>query len=187
MADTRETIMAVARATVQAHGYGGLSFRELAKAVGVKSASIHYHFPTKADLGAALARRYREDAEAGLEEIRERSPDPAQALRRYANVFRRALENGNRMCMCGFMAAEHDDLPEAVKAEVRAFADVNVAWLAKVLSAADRTGDPETIESRALALFAAISGAQLTARSRDDVAVFDRIVDSYRAAGLMPG
>jgi hypothetical protein len=34
------------------------------------------------------------------------------------------------------MAAESDDLPEAVMKEVHTFADVNVAWLGKVLSAA---------------------------------------------------
>jgi TetR/AcrR family transcriptional repressor of nem operon len=27
----------------------------------VKNPSIHYHFPTKGDLGAAIARRYTED------------------------------------------------------------------------------------------------------------------------------
>ena len=48
--DTRETIMEAGRKTVQAHGYNGLGFRELAKEVGIKSASIHYHFPTKGDL-----------------------------------------------------------------------------------------------------------------------------------------
>ena len=39
--DTRQTIMNAARATVQARGYNALSFRELAKEVGIKSASIH--------------------------------------------------------------------------------------------------------------------------------------------------
>ncbi len=60
--DTRETIMRAARAAVQAHGYNALSFRELAKEVGIKSASVHYHFPTKGDLAAALARRYADEA-----------------------------------------------------------------------------------------------------------------------------
>jgi TetR/AcrR family transcriptional repressor of nem operon len=182
MLDTRETIMATARATAQAHGYTGLSFRELAKAIGIKSASIHYHFPTKGDLGAALARRYCEDAAAGLAAIAAETPDPGLRLRKYAAVFRRALENGNRMCMCGFMAAEHDDLPEPVKAEVKAFTDLNTAWLAEILAAA---GDPAPAP-RALAIFAAIGGAQLAARSRGDIALYDAIVESYRATGLIP-
>jgi AcrR family transcriptional regulator len=57
--DMREAVMTAAKATVQSHGYNALSFRELAKEVGIKSASVHYHFPTKGDLGAALARHVR--------------------------------------------------------------------------------------------------------------------------------
>ncbi len=185
-ADTRETIMAVARKTVQAHGYNGLSFRELAKEVGIKSASIHYHFPTKGDLGAALARRYWQEAKAAFDGFWAETPEPGPCLRKYTDVFRLALENGNRMCLCGFMAAEFDDLPDAVKVEVQAFADVNVIWLAKVLSSMDTSGDSAMARERALAIYAAIGGAQLTARSRADISVFDRIVESYRVAGLIP-
>src|ERR1700722_10535356 len=59
--DTKDRIMAAARLTVQDRGYGGLSFRELAKDVGIKSASIHHYFPTKGKLGSALAVRYTSD------------------------------------------------------------------------------------------------------------------------------
>ena len=58
--NTKERIMEAARLTVQDLGYSGLSFRELAKDVGIKSASIHYYFPSKGELGAALASRYTE-------------------------------------------------------------------------------------------------------------------------------
>ncbi len=187
MSETREAILAAARTRAQAHGYSGLNFRDLAAEVGIKSASIHYHFPTKADLGAALARRYWEDSAAELEALRGEFPDPASALRKYPEVFRKALANDNRMCMCGFMAAEYDDLPAAVKAEVKAFADVHVAWLAKVLSSADGRADADTAKERARAIFAAIGGAQLMARSRADIALFDAIVESYRRVGLLPG
>jgi AcrR family transcriptional regulator len=69
MADTRETILRAARTRARAHGYGGLNFRDLATDVGIKSASIHYHFPTKADLGAAVAKRCWEDSGAALETL----------------------------------------------------------------------------------------------------------------------
>jgi TetR/AcrR family transcriptional regulator, transcriptional repressor for nem operon len=39
------------------------------------------------------------------------------------------------MCLCSCMSAESDDLPDTVKTEVQAFADVNVAWLTKMLAA----------------------------------------------------
>jgi TetR/AcrR family transcriptional repressor of nem operon len=184
-ASAREAILAAARRAAQAHGYGGLNFRDLAAEVGIKAASIYHHFPSKADLGAAVARRYREDSAAALEALSDAPADPLGALHQYPDTFRRALENGNRICLCSFMAAEYDDLPEAVKAEVLAFADVQVAWLARVLSAAGVAGSGAS-GARARAIYAAVVGAQLMARSRSDVALYDALIDGYRAAGLLP-
>jgi TetR/AcrR family transcriptional regulator, transcriptional repressor for nem operon len=89
------------------------------------------------------------------------------------------------MCLCSFMAAEFDDLPDAVKKEVQAFADVNVAWLDRLLSAAAVVGAEES-EGRARAIFAAVAGAQLMARSRSDIALYEALIASYRLAGLLP-
>jgi TetR/AcrR family transcriptional repressor of nem operon len=178
-AETREMILAAARSTVQAHGYNGLSFRDLAQAVGIRSASVHYHFPTKGDLGAALARAYTEGARADLDAVLAENRDPGVALKRYTALFRKALENGNRMCLCGILAAETDELPEQVRAEVRAFSDLNIGWLAALLGPGS--------DARARAIYAAVSGAQLVARGRADVTLFDEIVESYRSAGLIPG
>lgn len=184
--ETRQTIMAAARAMVQAHGYNALSFRELAKEVGVKSASIHYHFPTKGDLGAALARRYTDDGAEYLDGLLTASPDPATCISKYTDIFRAALLNNNRMCLCGIMAAEHDDLPAEVRTEVDRFTEVNVRWLVKVLSLAKPSVGKEAVQRKALAIFAAIEGAQLVARGRGDVAMFDQTVEAYRTAGLLP-
>ena len=181
----REAILAAARRTAQARGYNGLNFRDLAEEVGIKAASIYYHFPSKADLGAAVARRYWEDTASALDAIAAETPDPIDCLRRYPETFRKALATGNRMCLCSFMAAEYDDLPEAVKREVQVFADVNVAWLAERLSAAAML-DAQQSEQRARAIFAAVAGAQLVARSRSDIALYDSLVDDYRKAGLLP-
>jgi TetR/AcrR family transcriptional regulator, transcriptional repressor for nem operon len=183
--NSREAILEAARRTAQAHGYGGLNFRDLAAEVGIKAASIYHHFPSKADLGAAIAKRYWEDTAAGLEAMSVDFADPTRCLREYPATFRKALENGNRMCLCSFMAAEYDDLPEPVKTEVRAFTDVNVAWLGKVLTAAGVVR-AESSEARARAIFAAIAGAQLVARSRADLALYDALIESYRVAGLLP-
>jgi TetR/AcrR family transcriptional regulator, transcriptional repressor for nem operon len=96
-----------------------------------------------------------------------------------------SLESDNRLCLGSFMSAEYNDLPEPVKKEVQAFADVNVAWLSKVLSDIGVTG-PKESEERARAIFAAVAGAQLLARSRSDISLFDELIASYRLAGLLP-
>ena len=134
--NARESILEAARRTAQAHGYGGLNFREIGAEVGIKAASIYHHFPSKADLGAAVAKRYWEDTAANLEALSRANGDPRKAFQAYPGLFRRSLEEDNRMCLCSFMAAEYDDLPDTVKAEVQAFADVNVAWLTRMLAAA---------------------------------------------------
>ena len=183
--NSREAILAAARKTAQAHGYSGLNFRDLAEGVGIKSASIYYHFPSKADLGAAVARRYWEDTSAALEAMSAETPDPARCLQRYPDIFRKSLESENRMCLCSFMAAEYDDLPELVKKEVRTFSDVNVEWMSNLISKA-AVVSPEESERRARAIYAAIVGAQLVARSRSDISLYDAIIESYRVAGLLP-
>jgi TetR/AcrR family transcriptional repressor of nem operon len=183
--NSREKILAAARTIAQAHGYGGLNFRDLAEIVGIRAASIYHHFPSKADLAAAVAKRYWQDSAAALEDMLSKSSDPIECLSKYPETFRWALENNNRICLCSFMAAEYDDLPEVVKTEIQIFADVNVAWLSKVLSASKIVSTDQS-EPKAKAIFAAIAGAQLMARSRSDLLLYDSLISSYRKSGLLP-
>src|ERR1700712_639629 len=105
---SKEAVLAAAKRTAMAHGYTGLNFRDIATEVGIKAPSIYHHFPTKADLGAAVAKRYWEDIVVDLDAISDQSPDPLRALRRYPEIFRKSLSSDNRMCLCSFMAAEYD-------------------------------------------------------------------------------
>ena len=180
--EMRAQILSAAQAVVQAQGYGAMSFRDLAAAVGIKSASVHYHFPTKGDLGAALAGLYTERARADLDAVLAETSERGERLQRYANLFRKALTDGNRLCLISMLSAEIGDLPDAVRAEVEAFADLNVSWLAHVLA----PNAPDMAADQARAIYAAVAGAQLVARTRADVATFDIIIESYRKAGLIP-
>ena len=183
--NSKEAVLAAAKRVAMAHGYNGLNFRDIAAEVGIKAPSLYHHFPTKADLGAAVAKRYWEDIAVDLQSISDQSTDPLYALRRYPEIFRKSLSNDNRMCLCSFMAAEYDDLPDTVKKEVQAFADVNVAWLSKLLSAAGVVDSDES-EARARAIYSAVAGAQLFARGRSDIALFDTMISNYRTVGLLP-
>ena len=184
--DTKEKIMGVAKLMVQAHGYNALSFREIGKVVGISSASIHHHFATKGDLGAALAARYTDDGSTWLMQLLTESNDPHKCMTGYVDIFRAALLNENRMCLVGLMSAEYDDLPQEVRVEVDRFTDVNVKWLAEVLSFRKSKAAKEKTQEQALAIFAAIEGAQLVSRGRGDIATFDRAIAAYRSSGLLP-
>lgn len=183
--NSSDKILMAATKIAQAHGYSGLNLRSLAENVGMKAASLYNHFSSKADLAAAVARRYWQDADARLQDLAATVSDPLERLRQYPQTFRMSLESDNRMCLSSFMGAEYDDLPEVVMQEVHAFADVNVAWLAETIIEA-RLAEPKDAKHRAQAIFAAVAGAQLMARSRSDISLFDTTIQSYQAAGLLP-
>ena len=180
--NSSEKILAAATRIAQAHGYGGLNLRTLAEQVGIKAASLYHHFPSKAALATAVAQRYAEESAMTLEAIRKEASGPEECLLRYPQTFRRSLENENRICLCSFMTAEYDDLPVEVQKQVQAFADVNVEWLSKVLQMSGVKRKQS--EQRARAIFAAVSGAQLMARGRADIKLFDSIMEGYKDAGL---
>ena len=184
-ADTKERIMEAARLTVQDLGYSGLSFRELAKEVGIKSASIHYYFETKGALGAALAHRYTAHYTEVLEGLMAQGLDLKTCMARYTDIFADTLRNRNRMCLAGILGAERNELPDEVRTEVVKYGEMNVRWLERVL-AMQGSAMPEDIRRRALAIYAAVQGAQLIAHSRDDVTVYEEIIATYRAGGLIP-
>lgn len=131
---TRDRIMEAARLTVQDLGYSGLSFRDLAKTVGIKSASIHYYFPTKEALGKAIAGRYIDRYERYFEDLQKDTTGCTTLMRLYTDVFRDTLLNNNRLCLAGMLAAEHNNLPPEVRAEVVRWGEMNERWIARVLT-----------------------------------------------------
>jgi TetR/AcrR family transcriptional regulator, transcriptional repressor for nem operon len=183
--DTRERIMEAARLTVQDRGYNGLSFRELAKDVGIKSASIYYYFPTKGELGSALGARDTFDFLEYLDGLLAEGLDQKACIQKYTEVFGQTVRNDNRMCLGGMMAAEFNELPPEVRIEVVKFGEANVDWLVKVLSLG-KPGEGDALRGQALAIYAAVQGAQLIARSRGDAKVYDAIIETYRESALLP-
>lgn len=182
--DNREAILSAARAAVQKDGYNALSFRTLAAEVGIKSASVHYFFPTKADLAAALVNRYAVDLAPILEPLNALPFE--EAMDGYIRLFRSFFGACNQMCLGGMMAAEVTALPPFVCAEIKALMQVHTDWLSTLLSKKHSRMAPDMLEARAQAIFAALEGALLIARGRGgDAAMFDGIVEAYRTTGLL--
>lgn len=171
---------------VQDRGYNSLSLRDLAKEVGIKTASIYYYFPSKGELGAALAREYTDEFLAYLNGLRADSQNWKSCISSYVDVFRATLLRENRMCLGGILAAERPDLTPEVRTEVERFTELLVQWLTVVLSIGKPEMEGKAARQWAFAVFAAVEGAQLVARGCDSVAVFDNTVEAYRTTGLLP-
>jgi TetR/AcrR family transcriptional regulator, transcriptional repressor for nem operon len=160
MPNCSEAILDAAERRIRTHGYNGFSFRDVASDVGIKSASVHYHFATKPALAASVARRYRlRFAEAvAAEEL-----SGADRITAWRRVFRRALEHDGLMCLCGVLASGGAALPEAVTRESRQFFEEGAAALASATG-----GGPQ-----AAAIMAQLEGAMLVAQAFGDIAMFD--------------
>lgn len=169
--DTREALLDLAQELAQTRGYNAFSFRDLSKRIGVKTSSIHYWFPTKGDLGRELMSRYHERFMAELSRIDARRWNARRKLLAFAELFRSALMQGDRMCLCGMLATEFATLPREVQAEVKAFFAAAERWLAGVMWAGRKAkelkfeGEPE---AAARVLFSSLEGAMMSARAFGD-------------------
>ena len=172
--DTPQRILDVAERLVQTRGFNGFSYADIAQALNVTKASLHYHFRGKADLGASLIERYERNFVKALEGIDAQGKDAHDKLRRYASIYGSVLQH-DRMCLCGMLAAEYGTLPEEMRSRMRHYFDENERWLVGVLKQGrkDRslrfTGTP--VET-ARALVGSLEGAMMMARSFGDPARF---------------
>lgn len=81
MQTTRELILQTAAALFMEHGYGSVSLRRIADAVGVRVPSLYSHFPGgKEQIYVEAALRALEHFRVGLEAAARSSPDLAEAL-----------------------------------------------------------------------------------------------------------
>ena len=175
-AGTAQRILDIAERLMQVRGYNGFSYADIAEAIGLTKASLHYHFPSKAELGRRLMERYAENFLIALAAIDAACAGPREKLERYVSIYTDVLAS-NRMCLCGMLAAEYATLPKSVKAEVTRFFDANETWLAGVLEEGKRSksikaGVPSIETSRTM--IATLEGAMMLARTYDDVERFDR-------------
>jgi TetR/AcrR family transcriptional regulator, transcriptional repressor for nem operon len=160
-------ILDVAERLAQTLGYNGFSYADIAAQLSVTKASLHYHFPTKAELGRALIERYRVLFGAALEEIDQHAKGPHEKLQQYVGLYNSVLSN-ERMCLCGMLAAEYATLPAPMQKGLRLFFDANERWLTAVLEQGLRAGTfrfGEPANERARVLLGALEGAMLVARS----------------------
>jgi TetR/AcrR family transcriptional repressor of nem operon len=168
---TKTALLDAAQELAQTRGFNAFSFQDLARGVGIRTASVHHHFATKADLGREVMARYRRRFRADLDAIDAGARTPRRKLELFADLFRHTLRRGNRLCLCGMLATEYATLPASVQREVKAFYDEAEAWLARVLEQGRDDGmfvfhgSPAAV---AKTFFATLEGAMIAARTFAD-------------------
>ncbi len=179
MTDRLESLLDAAESGIRLRGYHAVSFRDLADELGIKSSSVHYYFRQKEDLGIAVIERYQSRFFEAVTAETEEARSTKEMVRAFTRVFRNALVESDRICLCGMLGAETCGLPERVSSAVADFFEQTVNWLVDVL--------PQHLplsyrRNKARHIVATLQGAMMLASALGDTDVFDSSVQDLLAS-----
>jgi TetR/AcrR family transcriptional repressor of nem operon len=181
--DTRSRILDVAERLVQTRGYNGFSYADVARELKVTTASLHYHFSGKAQLGRALIDHYTDRFMLALSNIEAGTQDALARLRDYVELYAGVLHDG-RLCLCGMLAADFQTLPKQMRQAVLEFFNKNEAWLSRVLEGGRAGGSLHfdgRVEDVARSIISSLEGAMLLSRPFGDASRFDAAAEKMLA------
>ncbi len=131
--DTRTAILDLAEAMLLDRGFNAFSYANIASALNVKNAAVHYHFPTKTELGVAIIRRTRERFARWTQSPKTIAKSPAEKLEIFFRQYLMFLEAGQQVCLGGALETDFKTLPPDMQAETKKFAAEFLAWMEGVL------------------------------------------------------
>ncbi|GAB5448894.1 TetR/AcrR family transcriptional regulator [Gymnodinialimonas sp.] len=181
---TRTAILDSAERAARARGFDGFSYAVLSQEVGIRKASIHYHFPTKAALASALIARYHDEMARTCRQIDLKCETGGSRVHAMLNVYRVALNDGQSLCLCVALSVSRESLPDDLPESLAAFRAMVIDWLAAAFSSSQTDGsiaNVQDVQAEAAAALALLEGAQLAARATENVAQFDTAVALLRA------
>ena len=178
--ETRDQILDLAETLIQTRGYSAFSYQDIADALGIRKASIHYHFPSKSDLGVAVVNRYIDRFDAALTQVAGDETQTSMAmLDLYTQPYLEFARAPDRVCLCGALAGEMLALPPELRTRVEHFFKTHQAWLTRLLKRGTSRGEfdlpaPPAIVARSI--FAGLQGALLVKRATGDMAQINDVI-----------
>ncbi len=177
----KDKILACAQKLVQQRGFNGFSYADIANEVGIRKASLHHHFPTKADLGLSLIKVYSEQLDSALFSISSSSLPANEKLLQYIALYRGSLE-AKRICLGGMLATEALTLDTAMLPSLKQFFTRNTEWLTEILI----EGQSQQVfilgngsaSNYARMLLSSLQGALLISRATDNAEAFEQTASS---------
>lgn len=165
--NTREQIIDKAFQLMLQRGLNGFSYRDISEPLGVKNAAIHYHFPNKMDLIAALIDENHQVLKKATSEFMAYGGPARPQLEGLFAFTLNQCQCGRPICMVGALAVDYDDLSDDIKDANDRFLKDSLKWLSKVLETG-RQREEFTFEGdaerKSMSILATIQGARQMAR-----------------------
>ncbi|QGQ97710.1 TetR/AcrR family transcriptional regulator [Paenibacillus psychroresistens] len=182
--NTAEIILDTAQSIVQDVGFNGFSYAHIADKVGIRTASIHYHFPNKEDLGEALITRYHKNFMSAIAQIDTETQDNMEKLKKFILIYSAPVQD-YCTCLSVMFSTDLATLSGKTREGLALLFSANLEWLESVLEQGRRAGHLNFKGSavvHAHQFLASLQGAQLLARSFQDINRFDMIADGLISA-----
>jgi AcrR family transcriptional regulator len=128
---TREAIIALADELIRERGYNAFSYHDLSRALGIKTASIHYHFPKKSDLGIAVVQDQLTKIQALKQQLADKSP--LEKLEGFLSIYSK-IRKENKVCLVGSLATDLHSVDEAVGEELKKLGKMILEWVTEILT-----------------------------------------------------
>jgi TetR/AcrR family transcriptional repressor of nem operon len=163
---TRAQIIDIAEHLLLKKGFNGFSYKHISTQLGIKNAAIHYHFPSKEDLGAAIIQHTRKAFQAGTQELETQQLNPWQKLDWFFSIYLNNLQKGE-VCLGGTLGTDFNAIPGKMQSEVQALISEILTWLEKLLQDGRNQGDfsfSGNAAEKAVVVLASVQGALQIAR-----------------------
>ncbi|OXI41876.1 TetR/AcrR family transcriptional regulator [Burkholderia aenigmatica] len=173
---TAGRILEAGRQLIMRRGYSGFSYADIADAIDIRKASIHHHFPTKADLAVAVLQQSQANFDADMSLLDASGADALVQMRAYIGYWERCIADDSApFCVAGMLGAELPALPDEVARAVKAHFDDLAAWLVRVLEAGVKDGVVQpgvSVPTEAATFVSLVYGAMLAARAYGNAGMF---------------
>ncbi len=185
LSDTARKIADTFQNMVMQRGFNAVSYGDIAKELGIRTASIHYHFPTKAGLGATVLTRYRDNFKNAWEDVD--ADDPESYVRAYDSFMAPICpvrDMDGVSCLFGVLGATQKTLCPNIQEILASFFVEQEVWLAKVFEGGRDRGvfhfsGPATSFAKLYA--SALQGAMLIKKSTNNPKHFDVVIEQLES------
>lgn len=182
MKQTKQQIIDEASRLIQTRGYHAFSYQDISKKVGIKTASIHYYFPTKSDLVVAVVGHHTTLMQQNLNDfVQNNSMKIKEKITSLcSSILTATYLSEEKMCLGGMLAIDVLTLEAPVQRAVCGLLQVIDGALVQLLQegiAKQEFRADLNVKAEATALLAAIEGTLLLARLFKDDKKFTDVME----------
>ncbi|MCG6169454.1 TetR/AcrR family transcriptional regulator [Leptospira sp. FAT2] len=180
--DTKEKIVTLARHYFQSVGFQSFSFQNIADDLGIRKASIHYHYPSKEELGLEVLEVYYKNFEEYTQTLKERPP--RVRLFGLFKLYEGYTGENGKICPFGVVGTEYHVLSPAIREKTLVLHNQHRDFLIQTLHDGMKEGSfilPLNVKETADLFMSAIQGSMQISRIRKDKEYFPKMIKNLKS------